>query len=165
MPDQSTLITQPVDQSVTQQFLSFYINHHIQVMLPIQNLAEILSVSISQIIPIPDVSDQVIGVFNWRGEVLWLSDLSRLLGNEPLLTHNYHQSNYNAVIAHYQGCYLGLIVDHVGQIVWCNSTQIQPLPATYHDLHSSPYIQGYWLNPQGKTLLILDTKTLVHAFQ
>lgn len=147
----------------TQQFLSFHLNSEMQAMLPTQQLAEILNLSISQIVPIPDVPPQIVGVCNWRGEVLWLADLGYLLNLKPILHSEYRQSSYSVIILQHKGNSLGLLVDRVDGMILCHRNHIQPLPASQQSLQSSPYIQGCWLNAGGKTVLALDPVAIVSA--
>lgn len=147
-----------------EQFLSFSVTSDVRAILPTRQLTEVLSIAINQIVPIPDVPPQVMGVCNWRGEVLWLIDLGYLLGADPLLAQGYRQSNYSAIVAHHQGCTIGLVVDQVSQMLWCNPAQIQPIPTTQLTLEPSPYLQGYWLAQQGETLLVLSAQALVNRF-
>lgn len=147
-----------------QQFLSFFLSSSHRAMLLTQQLIEILSVSASQIVPVPDTSVQVMGVCNWRGEVLWLVDLGYLLGAEPLSMQRYHYSNFSVVVVHHQGYTLGLVVEQASQMFWCHSDQFQMLPSLQQS-QITPCLQGYWLSPQGETLLVLDGVALVDYFR
>ncbi|NJR66579.1 MAG: chemotaxis protein CheW [Leptolyngbyaceae cyanobacterium CRU_2_3] len=149
----------------TQQFLSFFMLPQIHAILPAQQLTEILSLAPQQIVPIPDVPSQVMGVCNWRGEVLWLLDLGCFMGTESLSSQKYRQSNYSAIVVHHQDCTLGLVVDRVSHMLWCDPEQIQSIPTPHHKSATSPCLQGYWLSPQGETFLVLDGQVLINAFR
>jgi positive phototaxis protein PixI len=162
----STAPIQTTQPDTTQQFLSFLPSSAapaIRAMLPTQQLTEILSLSVNQIVPIPDVPAQVMGVCNWRGEVLWLIDLGALLGAEPFSQQAFRQSNYSAIVVRHQGYTVGLVVEQVSQMLWCNPAQIQPISIAQSP-HFSPGLQGYWLTPQAETLLVLDGASLIHFF-
>jgi positive phototaxis protein PixI len=146
----------------TEQFLSFNLTSTIQAMLPTQQLTEILNLSFNQIVPIPDMAPQIMGVCNWRGEVLWLVDLGYLLGSEPLFSHR--RPGCKAIVVQYQGHTLGLVVSQVKQMIWCDLTQVQALPETQLTTELSTCLQGYWLTPQHETLLVLDSDVLVDFF-
>jgi positive phototaxis protein PixI len=147
----------------TEQFLSFRLTSTIQAMLPTQQLTEILNLSFNQIVPIPDMPPQMMGVCNWRGEVLWLVDLGYLLGSEPLFEHR--RTACKAIVVQYQGQMLGLVVNQVNQMIWCDLAQVQPLPKTQLTPELSACLQGYWLTPQHETLLVLDSDILVDFFR
>lgn len=149
------------NQSLTQQYLSFYLPPDIQALLPTQQLVEILQLSLDQIIPIPDVAPQVMGVCNWRGEVLWLVDLGYLLGFEPLFTLGFHRSSYSVIVVQQLDKTLGLVVDQVAQMLWLDSKQVQSIATTQIPPALSQALQGYYLNPEGKTLLVLESVGLM----
>ncbi|OLP16311.1 hypothetical protein BST81_22205 [Leptolyngbya sp. 'hensonii'] len=148
-------------QSKTQQFLSFRLLPNTQAMVSTEQLTEVLSLSLAQIVPIPDVPPQVMGVCNWRGEVLWLVDLGYLLGFTPLFSQGYRQSNYSAIVLRHQDATLGLVVDQVGQMLWCSPEQIQPLAPGQLAPALSHCAQGYWLDSQGIPFLILKGDAIV----
>jgi positive phototaxis protein PixI len=146
----------------TEQFLSFNLTSTIQAMLPTQQLTEILNLSFNQIVPIPDTAAQVMGVCNWRGEVLWLVDLGYLLGSEPLFSHR--RSTCKAIVVQYREHTLGLVVNQVKQMVWCDLAQVQAMPDMPFTPELSTCLQGYWLTPQNETLLVLDSDVIVDFF-
>ncbi|MBW4522691.1 MAG: chemotaxis protein CheW [Scytolyngbya sp. HA4215-MV1] len=152
-------------QSSTQQFLSFRLSSTTQAMISTQKLTEILSVSLSQIISIPDVPSQVMGVCNWRGEILWLVDLALLLGFEPLFSQRDYQAGYRAIVVHHRDYTLGLMVDRVSQMLWCDPQQFQPIPSTQMTPTLSRCLQGYWLSEAGETFLVLNAEAIAEYFQ
>lgn len=150
--------------ATVQQFLSFQLPAGLQAILPITQLTEVLRLAVSQIVPIPDVPPAIVGVCNWRGEVLWLADLGCLLNTPPLFGQEYHHSHHSVIVTQYQGTALGLLVSQVDRMVWCNPAQFQPIPASQAALQPSPHVQGYWLTPEGKPLLVLNSESLVNQF-
>ncbi len=53
---------------------------------------------IKEIVPIPHMPPWVMGVHNWRGEILWMVDLGHLLGLTPLYQHATTHSTYTAIV-------------------------------------------------------------------
>lgn len=154
------------DTSISEQlrqFLSFQSSLNTQGMLPIHQMLEVLNLSHHQIIPIPDIPTEVIGVCNWRGEVLWLVDLGYLLADNPTLNPVKYQANYTVIIICHNNMTLGLVVERVHHTLWCNPTKIQALPTT-HSAKRSSYVQGYWLNSQQDILLVLNPEMLIYSF-
>jgi positive phototaxis protein PixI len=149
----------------TQQFLSFWVPPGIQAMLPTHQLTEILSLSPNQIVPIPDVPPQVMGVCNLRGDVLWLVDLGYVLGQTPLFQQGYRHINFSVIVIRQQDCTLGLVVHQIGEMLWYKSSEIYPIAATPDAPKLSPCLQGCWLTPQGKTLWFLDCEALITLFR
>ncbi len=145
----------PSPSSQTQQFLCFQLQETLA-MLPTQQLTEILNLHVSQVVPIPDIASVMMGVCNWRGEVLWLVDLNYLLGFQPLYTQALRQGQVNVIIIHHQGQTLGLAVDRVEQMQWCNPNQFQPAPTSQITPALARCLVGCWANSNGSVALVLD---------
>lgn len=64
----------------------------VKMLLPVEHLVEILSVPVGQVVPMFNLPMWISGVYNWRGEILWIVDLGHLLG----LTPWYQQTGYGA---------------------------------------------------------------------
>ena len=142
------------------QFLSFYLTAEIQAMLPTEELGEIIKIDPSHIIPIFDLIPAVMGVYNHRGEVLWVVDLSSLLDLEPLYKQNYYYS-YNVLLINKNDKVLGLAVRQVGHLVLCKTGQIRR--NTLHESTSklSFCLVGEKRTAQGQTILALDGDRIV----
>ncbi|NEP60095.1 MAG: purine-binding chemotaxis protein CheW [Symploca sp. SIO2G7] len=145
--------------------LSFSLNPETWAMLPSQQLATIISLDPTTIVPIPDMPAAVIGVFPWQGEVLWLVDLAYLLGFEPLLTPDYHQSKRNVLRVTNRGKTLGLLVHQVGQLIRCKAEQIQLSPTKIITSTPAQYIKGIVRNYEGESLLIVDIEAILENFE
>jgi positive phototaxis protein PixI len=151
------------------QFLSFNLTSELQAMLPTAQLAEIASVDPSQIVPIFELPTAVMGVYNRRGEVLWIVDLAYLLDLEAIVFHNLRHY-YNLLILQRDREQVGLAVRQVGQLILCPDSQILPLSnpeiSDKSPLPSIPprasasklsfCLRGEKRQPDGKRLWVLD---------
>lgn len=68
----------------TEQFLTFSLSLEQQALLPTQQLLEIVKVNLSQITAIAGLEPYVMGIYNWRGDVIWVVDLASMLGFTPI---------------------------------------------------------------------------------
>jgi positive phototaxis protein PixI len=150
-----------IDRS--EQFLTFLLPPNQKVMISTKQLVEIFNVSLGQVVPIPDVPPFVMGVCNWRGEVLWLVDLGYMLGFEPLHAQGYTQATYKAILVRSQGQILGLVVRGVEQMIWCPTEQIQSSSANYVTAELASCFRGYYLAPNQEVILVLDGDALSQA--
>lgn len=148
-----------------EQFLRLHLLPNTTVLLPVQQLTEVLTLSIAQIVPMPQMPAWVMGVYNWRGEILWMVDLGHLCGLSPW----YQQSGsaYSAIVlevfeAGRPARTLGLLVDRVEEMEWCDPDQIQPVSSP-PDSPLATLLRGYWWKPNGDTLAVLDGSAIVAA--
>jgi positive phototaxis protein PixI len=160
-------------QEIQEQFLRFALVPDTEVLLPIAQLLEVLTIPIGQIIPIPQMPAWVMGVYNWRGEVLWMVDLGYLLGLTPAHQQTKIISNYRAIVIHAHfnapdrvrsgNQMLGLVVTQVEDIESFNPDEIESPPATAVSVSQAPFLRGYWLKGDGKMLLVLDGAAILAA--
>jgi positive phototaxis protein PixI len=148
-----TNIASPPD---TQNWLSFSVNSQVSGLLPSLQLLEILAVTIEDIVPISGMPEAVMGVCNWRGEVLWLIDFSVALQTERLCDRGLRLPQYNIMIAQSTQGPIGLVVEAVGQMRWINPSEVYPTPS------AQPWLQGYWQAPdQSEKFALLDLDRLL----
>lgn len=165
-------------QDFREQFLSCFLGSNTTILLPVVQLIEILNISLDQITPIPHLPAWVGGVYNWRGEVLWIVDLAQLLGIEAAppqadprsTTHNPTQGStpmLNPALANPQlvvlqgqevtatGTWatLGVLVDQTGDLEWCDLDAIQSPPPTAFTTTLARFLRGYWLRDNGDVFL------------
>jgi positive phototaxis protein PixI len=94
-------------------------------------------------------------VYNHRGEVLWVVDLSSLLELEPLYKQNYYQS-YNVLLINKNQITLGFAVRQVGHLVLCKKGQIRRNSVQELTSKLAFCLVGEKRTAQGDTILALD---------
>lgn len=165
--------TDSAAKSASEQFLRFHLWPNTTALLPVLQLTAVLKIPKGQIVPIPSMPAWVMGVYNWRGEILWVVDLGHLVGLNPWYQQTSSASAHTAVVlhvrsnnarsSHVKGQMLALVVNRVENIEWCNPDLIQspPSPTVTSDLVR--FLRGYWLNPNGEMLAVLDGKAIMAA--
>lgn len=160
-----------ISATASEQFLRFYLFPNTTVLLPIEQLTEVLTISRDQIVPIFHLPPWVMGVYNWRGEILWMVDLGHLVGLTPWHQQPISASSYTAIVLQARSNsatptgpksqMLGLIVNRVEDIEWCDSDLLQSPPASAVTPELAPFLQGYWLKPNGDMLLLIDGQAIL----
>ena len=156
-----------------EQFLRFNLHSRTQLMLPIGQITEVLKIQFSQIVPIPQMPSWVMGVYNWRGDILWMVDLGHLIGLEPWYQTKSNRSNHTAIVLspHKEKgasntktkINLGLVIAKVEDIEMCKVTDIQLPPNSTVEGQIASFLHGYWLKPEGEMIMVLDGKTIINA--
>jgi positive phototaxis protein PixI len=104
-----------------------------------------LRIAVAEILPVPHMSDCVLGVYNWRGNLLWMVDLNHLVGF-PSLVHDFQtQSVPNAMVIaiEVEQQPLGLVVPRIDDIEWHEAPNMQPPSAGLFPSQLLPFVQGY----------------------
>lgn len=144
------------------QFLRLSPNAQTVVLLPTEQLNEVLTVSTEQIAPMPGMSPWIMGTYNWRGNILWLVDLGYLAGLKPLYQQPSTSSYMVTVLQFDSSEAIGLVVNRVGNIERCTLDSIQPvLSATDNKL--TEFLQGYWLKSEREILAVLKPDSILQA--
>lgn len=140
-------------------------------MLPIEQITEVLKIQFNQIVPIPQMPAWVMGVYNWRGDILWMLDLGHLIGLDSWYQHQ-NRSNHTAIVlsperknqADYDtGIHLGLVVAGIEDLETCDISTIQSALGSKVTARLGDFLQGYWLTPEGEMILALDAKAIAAA--
>lgn len=161
--------TEDVAPSGSEQLLRFHLAPDMTALLPLQQLTEVLNVSIGQILPISHMPTWVMGVYNWRGEILWMVDLNHLVGLTPWYQQTRNSSAHIAIVLNVRSHnattnnknqMLGLVVNRVEDIEWCDPDLIQSPPASAVTPELAPFLRGYWLKSNGEMLAVLDGEAI-----
>lgn len=159
------------------EFLRLRLTAQLPILLPIQQLTEVLNVPENQIMPIPDLPAWIMGVYNWRGEILWMVDLGHLCGLAPWYQQPINRAVHSAVVLNgrtsdasaksdSKGA-VGIVVRQVEEIESFNSKAIQPALSTalLPDLGSklTQFATGYWQKSEHEILAILDAAAILNA--
>lgn len=154
-----------------EQFLRFTLLPDTIAILPVNHMTEVLNIPLGEIVPIPQMPPWAMGVYNWRGEVLWLVDLGHLVGLSPIYQGIGSRSSYSVIVIHHQHMdkeqktlvkkTLGLIVDRVEDMEWCNPDSIQSSLETKVSSELVPFLRGFWLKENGEIFIVLDGNSII----
>jgi positive phototaxis protein PixI len=145
----NSVILDPKDRSLgdSLQLLKFRLADGSTVAIEITQVVELLNLSIDRIVPIPHLPSTVLGIYNWRGEMLWITDLAAILKLENTTFSSLH--NYptlvigNGTNGRLDRSSLGLVVAEVLDIEWYPKTMFSTSIPTKIDSSLNPFLAGY----------------------
>ena len=123
--------------------LRFYLPSREEFALPAVAIREVMQQEPDRITPIPNASPLLLGTINLRGQVIWVADLGRFLGNNANL--NTDRAEIPVIAVEDQETLLGLAIDSLGNMEWLDTDNLQ-LANDVPD-HIAPYVQGEWQIP------------------
>lgn len=138
--------------ALEQKFLHFCLGPEDSALLAVDSIAEVIRVPMTEVLPVPQMPSCVLGIYNRRGEMLWLIDLGHLVGYPLGFQPGSTISTGMAILLEVEGQLLGLVVLQVNDIEWHDPQQLQPPSATLFSPKLLPFVQGY-LNGSGSTVL------------
>lgn len=155
-----------------QQFLQFALLPDTNLMISLSEIAAVLKIPLGQIVPIPEMATWVMGVYNWRGQVIWMIDLGQLLGFTPWYEQSVVASHHKAVVIHpsnqnirnsASGDLIGLVVSEVNDIELCDTNEIHSPPASAVTPELAPFLRGYWIKQNGEIIVTVDADAIFAA--
>lgn len=153
------------DGSFSPQLLKFQIIPATDALLPLTEFAEVLKVPTDQVIPIPHMPAYVMGVYNWRGTVLWIIDLGLLLGMMPCHKYQGARSVHSTLVVERKNesstiQQLGLVINNVIDTVQIAPSTLKAVEISNLPKSFTQFLSGYWRNDQGEMLAILDSESI-----
>jgi positive phototaxis protein PixI len=157
--------------SQRESFLHFYLEERVGVLAPLQHSAEVLNISRKEIVPFFFMPAWVTGVYNLRGEILWVVDLAHLLGLPPCIKQEPRLDFTilvlqvaEAATATKRPQMLGCIIHELESIEscsFCDFCDNQPLTTRYSI--PSTFLQGFWTKSDTEALAVLDIKAIFQS--
>ena len=142
------------------QYLKFNLLTNMAASLPVEQLVAVLKIEAGQITTIPHLPPWIMGVYNWRGEILWIIDIGHLLGGTPLSQKTTLVAQYNILLLEQpsgsttEPSHLGVAVCQVQDIKLLSLDNIQSPTVISETL--VPFLRGYWLETTGEMLVLLE---------
>ena len=174
---QSSLVVEPAARN-RQQFLRFSIQPGSMALIEIDRVMELVNIPISRVVPMPHLPPAVRGVYNWRGDILWIVDLAVLLGGGKEVSRKYRSlqpivilssttampersSLGSTTLDHQADSAIGVIVEEIIEIEWCDLELISPNLPTSIDPELAKWMRGIWESPTGENFLVLDATAIL----
>ncbi len=144
-----------------QKFLSFSLGIRDTAVIPLEQITEVVQIPLTEICGVPQMPNCVVGIYNWRGEMLWLVDLEEMLGYPPLLQGSNFLSKMMALVLEHEGKYLGILIRQLIDIDGLDSQQMkQPSGEVFYP-EMTPFLRGYFINDAEQMIFNLDASAMV----
>jgi purine-binding chemotaxis protein CheW len=128
-----------------------------KVLIPNKRIVEIFNVS--HVTEVPNVSEAVMGAVNFRGSVISLVNLSKLLetsSSDFITKQKTLDENSDILVFDISGQFFALFVDEIKEIIEINQNEIMPSIDPVNSLKADYIFQGAVIDSDGQILLVLD---------
>lgn len=153
-----------------EKFLRFQLGAEAIALLPLNIIKQVMQVSPAEILPVPQMPGCVLGIYNWRGEMLWLVDIGQLVGFPPLcdppqppLGKGGQGGDLMAIAIQIEDKTLGLVVRQINDIERHNIEQINMPSIGLFSPEIMPYLGGYILGANREVLMVLNASAIANA--
>ncbi|ARV57418.1 chemotaxis protein [Nostocales cyanobacterium HT-58-2] len=141
------------------KLLRFPLGFQDTALLSLEQIAEIVRVNLAEILPVPEMPSCILGICNWRGEMLWLIDLNHLVGYPSLST----TVTPVAMVVKVNDEAVGLVVPQVDDIELHDLQQLQQSAVGLFPPKLLPFVLGAL--PDGSTVLDVTAITQCPLWQ
>ncbi|MEQ8956536.1 MAG: chemotaxis protein CheW, partial [Coleofasciculus sp. C2-GNP5-27] len=149
-----SLTLKPSPPETQRRLLRFPLSYQDSALLPLEQIGEVLRVNVTDILPVPEMPGCVLGICNWRGDMLWLVDLSQLLGYLSLDQQGQLADVLVVLVVQVNEQSVGLVVSQVNDIEYHNLQHLQPAIPGVFPPKLLPFILGSLPEDQGIVLNI-----------
>lgn len=141
--------------------LRFYLPSGQEFALPAEAIGEVRQQEIDRITPIPNASPLILGAINVRGQIVWVADLGKFLGDPVEL--NTDRATLPTITIEDRETILALVVDRLGGLEWLDIQQLKP--ATDVPPRMAPFVQKAWsgIGESREELRLLDRVALLRS--
>lgn len=141
------------------EMLRIHLNAKDTALLPVEHIKAVLKLTVTDILPVPYPSEIVLGIYNWRGEMLWLVDLNRLLGFSGALTP--YATQVHAIALQVEQQLLAVVVSGIHDLERHDCNALQPPSPGLFAPSLQPFVQGYLISADS---IILDIPGILQTF-
>lgn len=147
------------------KFLQFQLSHTDYALLAAELVTEIITVSPTEILPVPQMIYSILGIYSWRSEMLWIVDLANLVGYPPALeSAEVELENLIVLVIQLQGQALGLIVPRVDNIVQLELAQLKSASKELFSEDILGFLAGYFTGNDNDIVMLIDAERIFDFF-
>ena len=159
-PENSLVQKEPEKNIQVHKFVQFELGQGDLALLPAEKVIEIRVVKADEILPVPELPSCVLGIYQWRGEILWLVDLGYLIGFSSLSW----QGTNSMMVLNVEEKNLGMAVPAVTGIESYDFEQFHLASTDLFSQELLPFLQGFFMTQEQKVIRLINTEVIVNFF-
>lgn len=160
--------TEPRSTSTTnpnadeRRFLGFTIGDSLNALIPLENLQATIRISLSEVLPIPQMDESLLGIINYGGKATWVVDLAHLMGgNRPAPISAI--STKMGMLFQVQNETVALSIDRVGSIETYDLQHCLPIGETMFTDRIRLFLSGYFIDTNRQSRVVIDLQQVIES--
>lgn len=162
-------------ESTTQQigkFLQFYLGSNDVItssassrdlaLLEAEIVTEVMTISVSEILSVPQMPYCILGIYSWRSEMLWIIDLENLLGYPPSFDPD--NETILMMVVQIAGQSLGLVIPKIDNIIEQNIEDFKNPSSEIFSEDILPFLNGYFTDENNNIVMLMNAEEIFHFF-
>ena len=148
----------------SQRFLGFTIGDSLKALIPLADLQATIEISLSEILPVPQMNESLLGIINYGGKATWVIDLAHLMGGACYL-HTSEVSTGMGMLFRVQNETVALLIDRVGTIENHDDRQCLPIGEAMFTDRVRLFLSGYFLDAQQQSRVVVDLDRVIKSVE
>lgn len=150
---------------VVQKFLQFLLRQGDRALIPVEAISEIITIRVPEVLPVPQMRDCVLGVYNWRGEMLWIVDLGEALGFPSLFGGKRPPATAITIAIEQGEQTIGFVVPQVLDLELYNLHQQQEPDPQLFPASLLPFLSGYFIDENNDISIAINMPSIFQVLQ
>ena len=147
------------------KYLQFQLSQADYALLEAELVTEIITISPTEILPVPQMIYSILGIYSWRSEMLWIVDLANLAGYPPALeSAEVELNDLIVLVIQLQGQALGLVVPKVDNIVPRELAQLKSAAKELFSADILAFLAGYFTDDNNNIVMLIDAEKIFDFF-
>ncbi|PSB57780.1 chemotaxis protein CheW [Chamaesiphon polymorphus] len=156
------LAHQATADTENQRFLGFTIGDNLNALIPLIDLQATIKILLTEILPVPQMHESLLGIINYGGKATWVLDLAHLMGGNGYLKTPEMTTGMGMLFQIHNET-VALLIDRVGTIETYNVQQCLPLGETMFTERMRLFLSGYFIDDKQQSRVIIDLQQIIRA--
>jgi positive phototaxis protein PixI len=144
----------------SQRFLGFTIGNSLNALIPLANLQATIKISLSEILPVPQMNESLLGIINYGGKATWVVDLAHMMGGNCYL-QSPEIATGMGMLFQVQNETVALLIDRVGTIETYDPRQCLEIGETMFTDRMRSFFSGYFIDQQQQSRVVVDLQQVI----
>jgi positive phototaxis protein PixI len=150
------------DRQLSQRFLGFTIGDSINALIPLVDLQATIKISLSEILPVPQMHESLLGIINYGGKATWVLDLAHLMGGSGYLSTP-ELSTGMGMLFQVQHETVALLIDRVGTIETHDLQACLPISDLMFSDRMRLFLSGYFIDADRQSRVVVDLDRVIKS--
>ncbi|WP_310421838.1 chemotaxis protein CheW [Chamaesiphon sp. VAR_48_metabat_135_sub] len=146
----------------SQRFLGFTIGNNLNALIPLVDLQATIKITLSEILPVPQMQDSLLGIINYGGKATWVVDLAHLMGGSSYL-QTQDISTSMGLLFRVQNEIVALSIDRVGTIETYKSEECLSIGEAMFTDRMRSFLAGYFIDESQQSRVVVDLDRVIHS--
>ncbi len=150
------------DPELSQRFLGFTIGDSVNALIPLVDLQATIKISLSEILPVPQMHESLLGIINYGGKATWVLDLAHLMGGTGYLSAP-ELSTGMGMLFQVQHETVALLIERVGTIETHALQECLPISDLMFSDRMRSFLSGYFIDADRQSRVVVDLDRVIKS--